>query len=89
MSSLEFNTRDPQKWLLVVRKLFSLWIYKTKIGSGSIKFTDSYTFSIPVSKSTSKTNTFPIKRGINYSEDNLNDIYMKISSAVREYTRSQ
>ena len=88
MSSLEFNPDDPQNWLLGVRKLFSLWIYKTKVGRGTIKFTDSYNFSVPVSKSTSQTNIFPIKEGINYSEDNLNNIYMQISSAVREYSRS-
>ena len=88
MSSLEFDTNDPQKWLLETRKLFQMWIYKDEIGGGFIKFDHQYNFRIPKTKAENEYENIPLQTRISYSMNDLNEIYLMISEAVRQYNRS-
>lgn len=88
MSNLAFDKNNPNGWLKEVRKLFKLWMYKAEIGGGVVKFTENTQFDVPKSKSSSKSDIFPIKAGINYTGGDLNSIYMRISESVRKYIRS-
>lgn len=89
MSNLKFNKDNPQKWLLEIRKLFEMWIYKAEIGGGIVKFDKKYTFRIPKTKAEKEFTDVPVQPGLSYSGTDLNNMYMMISSAVRGYIKSK
>lgn len=88
MTTYNFDKNNPQKWLQETRKLFKLWMYKAEVGGGTTKFQDQIAFQIPKSKTSNENTTIPIQSKINYSVDNLNNIYKMISASVRTYIKS-
>ena len=88
MSSLSFDKNDPQTWLKETRKLFQLWMYKADVAGGIIKFNEQIIFEIPKTKKEKEFVVIPIQTKITYVTEDLNHIYMMISSAVRNYIKS-
>lgn len=88
MANMTFDKNDPQKWLQEIRKLFQMWMNKAEIGGGTIKFDHKYIFEIPKTKEEKKYTTIPIQKSIGYSANDINNIYMMISEAVRNYIKS-
>lgn len=89
MSGLLFDKDNPQKWLQDTRKLFEMWIYKAEIGGGTIKFDQKYTFRVPKTKAEKEFVDVPIQPRISYAANDLNSMYMMLSSAVRGYIKSK